>query len=118
MIELWSWSEQTFIVWNLEEKTCGGSLPKCYTLEEKKTFDRVVESSRTWIGQGLGRRNFNFFSNYSFRMHYNLFVPKEGHKHTKPPKNCSHKYNIAIIFFSNVWKSHFALFLLVLSIFD
>ncbi len=41
------------------------------------------------------------------------------HKHTKPPKNCSHKYNIfTITFFVNVWTSHFGLFLLVLSIFD
>jgi hypothetical protein len=26
-----------------------------------------------------------------------------GHKHTKPPQNCNHKYNIfAIFFFGNV----------------
>jgi hypothetical protein len=42
-----------------------------------------------------------------------------GHKHTKPPKNCSHKYYyFAITFFGNVWASHFELFLFVLSIFD
>jgi hypothetical protein len=30
-----------------------------------------------------------------------------GWKHTKPPKNCSHKYNhFAINFFGNVWTSH------------
>jgi len=39
--------------------------------------------------------------------------------HTKPPKNCSHKYNLSTItFFGNVWTSHLRLFLFVLSIFD
>jgi hypothetical protein len=42
-----------------------------------------------------------------------------GHKHTKPPKNCNHKYNLsAINFFCNVWTSHPKLFLFVLSVFD
>jgi hypothetical protein len=37
-----------------------------------------------------------------------------GHKHTKPPKNCSHKYIFSIITsFGNVWTSHFDLFLFV-----
>jgi hypothetical protein len=41
------------------------------------------------------------------------------HKHIKPPKYCSHKYNLfIIIFFGNVWTSHLGLFLFVLSIFD
>jgi len=31
-------------------------------------------------------------------------VTSSGHKHTKPPKNCSHKYNFfVIIFLGNVW---------------
>jgi hypothetical protein len=42
-----------------------------------------------------------------------------GHKHTEPPKNCNHKYNLSVInFFGNVWTSHLKLFLRVLSIFD
>jgi hypothetical protein len=42
-----------------------------------------------------------------------------GHKHIKPPKNCSHKYNISTInFFGNVWTSHLGLFLFVSSIID
>jgi hypothetical protein len=46
-------------------------------------------------------------------------LTSEGHKHTKPPRNCSHKYNISIIIiFGNVWTSHLGLVLLVLSIFD
>jgi len=41
------------------------------------------------------------------------------HKHTKPPKNCNHKYNISTItLFGNVWTSHLELFFIVLSIFD
>jgi hypothetical protein len=40
-------------------------------------------------------------------------------KHTKPPKNCSHKYNLSVIkFFGNVWTSHLRLFIYILSIFD
>jgi hypothetical protein len=44
-----------------------------------------------------------------------VFVTK-GHKHTKPPKNCNHKYSLFVInFFGNVWTSHLGLFLFVLS---
>ncbi len=36
-----------------------------------------------------------------------------GHKHTKPPKNCNHKYNVfVIITFDNVWTSHLGFFLI------
>ncbi len=42
-----------------------------------------------------------------------------GHKHTKPPKNCSHKYNLfTITSFGNVWTSHLELLLFLKSIFD
>jgi hypothetical protein len=42
-----------------------------------------------------------------------------GWKHIKPPRNCSHKYNIfAIKLFGNIWTSHLGLFSLVLSIYD
>jgi hypothetical protein len=37
-----------------------------------------------------------------------------GWKHTKPPKNCNHKYNLSTInFFGNVWTSHLKLFFLI-----
>jgi hypothetical protein len=37
---------------------------------------------------------------------YQKHVTK-GHKHIKPPKNYSHKYNLFVInFFGNVWTSH------------
>jgi hypothetical protein len=40
-------------------------------------------------------------------------------KHTKHPKNYSHKYNLfAINFLGNLWTKHLGLFLIVLSIFD
>jgi hypothetical protein len=52
----------------------------------------------------------------------NVFIGKLGetrHKHTKAPKNCSHKFFFfAISFFGNVWTSHLELFLFVLIIFD
>jgi len=42
-----------------------------------------------------------------------------GHKHTKLPKNYSHKYNFFVIkFFGIVWASHLELSWVVLSIFD
>jgi hypothetical protein len=45
------------------------------------------------------------------------FVILKGWKHTKPPKNCSHKFNLfAINLFGNIW-SHLG-FLFVLYIFD
>jgi hypothetical protein len=47
------------------------------------------------------------------------YISLLGWKHTKPPKNCSHKYIFfAIKIFGNVWTSNLGLFLLVLSIFD
>jgi hypothetical protein len=48
-----------------------------------------------------------------------IFKAEFEHKQTKPPKNCSHKYNLSTIFFLGIlWTSHLGLFLFVLSIFD
>jgi hypothetical protein len=42
------------------------------------------------------KRKKRLFVRKQFKKRQNMF----GHKHTKPPKNCNHKYNLfAIIYF-------------------
>jgi hypothetical protein len=62
---------------------------------------------------------FKFSNVVELHDHARLGVTNTRWKHTKPLENYNHTYNISSIkFFSNVWTSHFGLFLFVLSIFD
>jgi len=80
------------------------------------------KTCRTWT-QNVCRQNPSLLSKKWMGLKVNN-EKKKGHmisrlKYTKPPKNCSHKYNLSIIkFFGNIWTSHLGLFLLVLSIYD
>jgi len=61
----------------------------------------------------------HFLFNISLNLKWHVNAHTLGWKHTRPPKNCSHTYNLSTInFFGNVWTSHLGLFLFVLSIFD
>ncbi len=76
---------------------------------KKNCFSHIHIIKKT---QDVGGNSFDLELRSNFE-----FAP--GHKHTKPPKNCSHKYNLSpITFFGNVWTSHLELLLFLKSISD
>ncbi len=84
----------------------------------------VVQPPSTFISfVGIIVLQYNLYLNHNLeplnrdnsRLHYNT----QGHKHPKPPKNCSHKYSIfAITFFGKIWTTPLRLFLFFKIIFD